>query len=79
MELRFRLATSRFPTGDELGVLLRVYQSELTEFQADPESALKLLSYGEAKRNETLPPAELAAWTMIANLILNLDETVTKE
>jgi hypothetical protein len=75
----FRLATSRFPTGDELGVLLRVFQSELNEFQGDQEAALKLLSYGEAKRNEALNPAELAAWTMVANLILNLDETVTKE
>ena len=75
----FRIATARFPTSDELGVLLRVYQTELGEFQSDTESAVKLLSYGEAKRNEALDPAELAAWTMVANLILNLDETVTKE
>lgn len=77
--LAFRLATSRLPTGDELAVLLRVYQKELAEFQADREAALKLLGYGEAKRNEALDPAELAAWTMVANLVLNLDETVTKE
>jgi hypothetical protein len=75
----FRVATSRLPSNDELGVLLRVYQSELIEFQADRDAALKLLSTGEAKRNESLDPAELAAWTMVANMILNLDETVTKE
>jgi hypothetical protein len=77
--LAFRLATSRLPTNDELGVLLRVYQSERAEFLADRDAALKLLGYGEAKRNESLDPAELAAWTLVATLILNLDETVTKE
>ncbi len=39
---------------------------------------MKLLAIGESKRNETLDPAELAAWTMVASTILNLDETVTK-
>ena len=75
----FRLATSRNPTGDEAAVLKRVFESELAEFQADPDAAAKLLSYGEAKRNETLDQRELAAWTMVANLVLNLDEAVTKD
>ncbi len=75
----FRMATSRKPSPSELAVLLKVYESELAEFRADAESAGKLLSYGAAKRNETLDINDLAAWTMVANLILNLDETVTKE
>jgi hypothetical protein len=37
------------------------------------------LSVGESKRDEALEPTEYAAWTMMANLLLNLDETVTKE
>ena len=45
----------------------------------DPDAAQKLLAVGEAPRNEKLDPAELAAWTMVASMILNLDETVTKE
>jgi len=75
----FRTVTSRKPTADELAVLLRVYESELAEFQADADAATKLLAVGDAKRNEVLDAKDLAAWTMVANLVLNLDETVTKE
>lgn len=75
----FRWATSRVPTDRELAVILGVYYAELAEFQKDPEGAVKLLTYGETARNEKLDPIELAAWTMTANLVLNLDETVTKE
>jgi hypothetical protein len=75
----FRLATSRKPNAGEAAVLVKVYESELAEFQADADSATKLLSYGAAKRNEALDVHDLAAWTMVANMILNLDETVTKE
>src|SRR5262249_12350608 len=69
----FRLATARKPTAEEAAVLLKVYESELAEFQADADAAAKLLSYGDAKRNESLNVSELAAWTMVANLVLNLD------
>lgn len=64
---------------DELIVLVGVYEKQLAGFQADVEAAIKLLAVGRSKRNESLPAPELAAWTMTANLILNLDETVTKE
>jgi hypothetical protein len=75
----FRLATSRRPTSDETAILTNIYQSQLAEFQADKDSAAKLLSYGDSKRNESLDVSDHAAWTMVANVILNLDETVTKE
>ena len=75
----FRWATSRIPTDRELAVILGVYYAELAEFQNDPEGAVKLLTYGETPRNEKLEAVELAAWTMTANLVLNLDEAVTKE
>jgi hypothetical protein len=78
-EFGFRMATSRKPTPGELVVLLKVYESELADFQSDGEAAAKLLSYGAAKRIESLDVNELAAWTLVANLVLNLDETVTKE
>ncbi|MCH8828829.1 MAG: PSD1 domain-containing protein [Planctomycetes bacterium] len=74
----FRMATARKPTVGEMAVLLDVYQTHLAEYRKNPKAALKLLSVGESKRDEKLNPAELAAWTMTANLILNLDETVTK-
>jgi hypothetical protein len=75
----FRLATARRPAPAELSVLLKVYQSQLADYQADKDAAAKLLSYGDSKRNEALDPSDEAAWTMVANLILNLDEVVTKE
>lgn len=75
----FRLATSRVPRDPEKAILLRLLDQHQKDFQADVPAAEKLLAIGEAKRNETLPPAELAAYTMVANLILNLDEVVTKE
>jgi hypothetical protein len=75
----FRIATSRTPSPDELAVLTRVFQSHLADFQAKPESAAKLLAVGDAKSPPTMNAAELAAYTMTANLMLNLDETVTKE
>ena len=74
----FRLATARRPDPEELGVLLRQYETHLTEFRQDAESAGRGVAAGESPREEALDVGELAAWTMVANLILNLDETLTK-
>lgn len=73
-----RLATARPPTLRERNVLRRVLDQQLARFNADPAAATKLLAVGESARNEQLPIAELAAWSSVANVILNLDETVTK-
>lgn len=75
----FRLATGRGPSEAETVVLVKLYQDQLAEYQANKEAATKFLSVGEAKRNEAIDVAEYGAWTLVANLILNLDETVTKE
>ena len=75
----FRLATARAPAADELAVLVRAFESQLADYRADADAATKLISIGQSPRNLSLDPSELAAWTMVANLILNLDETVTKE
>ena len=75
----FQLATARAPTDRELKTLQTGMERRLVSFQADPESAQKLLSVGEKKPLANLDPIELAAYTMTASVILNLDETVTKE
>ncbi len=75
----FRLCTARRPQGRELDVLANLFNEQLAYYQSDRDAALKLLSVGESKRDESLDSSEYAAWTMMANLILNLDETVTKE
>lgn len=74
----FRLATARPPAAPELAVLERVLAQQRDHYRRHPEAAEHLLSTGEASRDLTLDPAELAAWTMLSSTILNLDETVTK-
>jgi hypothetical protein len=78
MAYAFQLATARKPAGQECTVLLDTFTKQLETYRAKPDAALELLSVGEAKRDETLDTAELAAYTTIASMILNLDETVTK-
>ena len=75
----FRLATGRKPAPAELEVLIALFQDHHAHYQAKPEEAVKLLSIGESKRDESLNPSEYAAMTMLGNLLLNLDETLTKE
>jgi hypothetical protein len=75
----FRLAAARRPADAELKLLTQTYERQLARYKAKPEEAKKLLAVGEAKANPALDPAEYAAYTMTANLILNLDEVITKE
>ena len=74
----FRLATARKPTEKETKVLRTLLDSRLASFRRDKKAALKLLSVGESPRDVRLDVAELAAWTTVAIVILNLDETITK-
>jgi hypothetical protein len=73
----FRLAMARLPSEHERSTLLDLYRYNLDRYQTNPEAALKLISQGESRRDESLSTNELAAWTMVASVILNLDETVT--
>jgi hypothetical protein len=53
-------------------------QDFLKHYQADSTDARALLAVGESKARSKIPPAELAAWTLVASEILNLDESLTK-
>jgi hypothetical protein len=75
----FRLATARQPRSAELRVLLDGYRQHLAAYRQDAKAARQLTSIGEAARDEKLDVAELAAYTTVAGVILNLDEVVTKE
>jgi hypothetical protein len=60
-------------------VLMRnMEQHFLTHYQDDPADARALLTVGQSKPDKKIPPAELAAWTLVASEILNLDESLTK-
>lgn len=74
----FRTTTSRFPNPYERDSLLLLQREYLKEFQDQPENAKKLISTGESPRDPKLPAADLAAWTMVCHLLLNLSETVTQ-
>jgi hypothetical protein len=75
----FRLLLARPPQPVEMNILRADLEQHLTRYGRDRQAALKLLGVGEAKRDKTLNVAELAAYTAVANLILNLDETITRE
>ena len=74
----FRSVLSRRPGTIELRSLSNLYEEYRTVFSSDSESAAKLLAAGESPRNEQLDPGELAAWSMVTHVLLNLSETVTK-
>ena len=79
IRLGFRLATARTPGPRELAILRAGLDRHLAEYRKDPVSASNLISLGESPPDGELEASELAAYTAVANLILNLDETVTKE
>src|SRR5690606_30527910 len=58
----FRLATGRAASDGEMEVLVKLFETQLAEYQADRDAATKLLAVGESKRNEQLDAAEHAAW-----------------
>lgn len=76
--LAFRLATGRHPSEKEVGVLRQVLNKQMDVYRQNQKAAMQLLAVGESPRNEELPVADLAAYTIVASVILNLDETITK-
>ncbi|MDG1894900.1 MAG: PSD1 and planctomycete cytochrome C domain-containing protein [Fuerstiella sp.] len=71
-------AVLREPSATEVQGLVADYEANLADYQADPESAKRLLKVGETKARGDVVPEEFAAWTMVGNLILNLDEVINK-
>jgi hypothetical protein len=74
----FRLATAHSPATDELTVLSNTFSRQLERYKEDPNAAMKLLAVGESKSDAKLDPPELAAYTAVASMVLNLDEVITK-
>jgi Protein of unknown function (DUF1553)/Protein of unknown function (DUF1549)/Concanavalin A-like lectin/glucanases superfamily/Planctomycete cytochrome C len=75
----FREATARRPRREELAILVDGFRDQLARFRRDRKGAAALIGQGESRPDPRLDAAELAAYTAIAQLILNLDETLTKE
>ncbi len=74
----FRRVTSRAPRKAELDLLMKDFSFYLKDFRKKPNTAKRLMSVGEKLRNPSLPAAQLAAYALVANTILNLDEAITQ-
>ena len=75
----FRRATARKPSPPELLILRRGLDRYRSLYASDPAAAAKLVAQGDSPAQPGLDPVELAACTATADVILNLDETITRE
>src|SRR5262249_55324518 len=78
----FRRCVSRKPTSDESAALLTLLTSEVKRFAQPGAKAWELAATERAhppKHAQHATPAQLAAWTVVSRVLLNLDETITKE
>jgi hypothetical protein len=72
----FRLVASRRPTAGELDSIVTFYDQQLATYKQDPQAASRTIG-ADAGSSSELP--DRAAWTMVANVLLNMDETISKE
>jgi hypothetical protein len=75
--ITMRVLSRRFRP-EEVGVTRGAFEDLAAFYKANVEDAKKLLAVGESKRDETIHVSEHAAWTMLANQVMNLDEALNK-
>ncbi len=78
VEFAFRTCLGRVPSVSESARLRAFLDQQLRSYQSDRKSAAALIAVGTAVRPASLDPSRLAAWMMVANVLFNLDETLTK-
>ena len=69
----------RPPRTQEMAVLTAGVEKHLARFRQDTDAAVQLIAIGASKPDPNLNAAELAAYTLTANVLLNLDQTLTRE
>jgi hypothetical protein len=74
----FRLVTARPPSAEESAVLTQALEAQRARYTPDLDAARKVIAVGESPVPADAAPAELAAYTLVASLLLNLDEAITK-
>ncbi len=74
----FKAVIGRPARQQEMALMSQLYQEELADFQTNTARANELLTVGEYPINKQLPPAQLAAWTVVASTIMNFDEAIVK-
>jgi hypothetical protein len=78
LDFAFELAMSRKPRPEEQQPLFALLEKRLAAYRAEPAAAKAFIAVGESKPNAALDPVDLAAYANLASLILNLDETITR-
>lgn len=74
----FRIVLARSPSSDEISIVREALEQHLAKYAANAEAAQQAIHVGESVPQSQESPAELAAYTLVANLLLNLDETLTR-
>jgi hypothetical protein len=77
LDRAFHRALARAPTAQEKDSLLKFLTTQRATCKESPEGANKLLHVGLAPVPTEKNPSELAAWTQVCRVILNLHETIT--
>jgi hypothetical protein len=75
----YQLLLARTPSKKQKQILLSTEARMASDFRKDPAAADQFLQQGESPVNRAIDPAELASWTSIASLLLNMDEAITKQ
>jgi hypothetical protein len=78
LEYLYRLALQRSPRDAEAKTLTALLEKHRQEYEADSKAAAELMSVGAFKTPDSLNAAELAAWTSVARVVLNLHESITR-
>jgi hypothetical protein len=69
---------ARPPTAADVTDLVQVYGAQREIYAKDPESAREVVSFGDVPPDPAIDPVELACWTLVANVVLNLDEILNQ-
>jgi hypothetical protein len=78
LSLAYRLALGRPPQEEEGAVLLKLLHDHREQYESDPGAARELVAVGDAPPPRDVDLAELAAWTSVTRVLLNLHETITR-
>ena len=74
----YRRALSRLPEQKELDIMTGLFEKHKNEYTSNPDAAKTLSALGNTPATQGIEPIELASWTSVARVILNLHETITR-
>lgn len=79
LNVGYQRVLGRLPTSSERAVLLKGLEEDLRKFKDQPQRAKQLIQVGDSPAPADATAEELAAYTLLANILFNLDEFITRE